>query len=136
VDIDGTVAKMGVRDPFDETRVHEDQPHVDVIDLVQILQLRGYRVIFMSGRTSACRAETERWLNFHYKGNSGMYYYDHLYMRAKGDGRPDHVVKLELFDKYIRHVYDVRYVLDDRNKVVEMWRSIGLRVLQVAPGAF
>ena len=36
----------------------------------------------------------------------------------------------------IKDKYQVDYVLDDRNQVVEMWRSLGLTCLQVADGDF
>lgn len=46
-------------------------------------------------------------------------------------------VKKELFDRYVRDKYNIRFVLDDRDRVVKMWRNeIGLKVLQVAEGAF
>ncbi len=32
--------------------------------------------------------------------------------------------------------YTIKFVLDDRNQVVEFWRSLGLTVLQVAEGDF
>lgn len=48
----------------------------------------------------------------------------------------DYIVKAELFDKYVRHNYNVIGVLDDRTQVVNMWRSMGLTCLQVAPGDF
>jgi hypothetical protein len=46
------------------------------------------------------------------------------------------VVKLEIFDREIRERYYVVGVFDDRNKVVSMWRSLGLTVYQVADGDF
>jgi hypothetical protein len=45
-------------------------------------------------------------------------------------------VKLEIFDREIRHKYNVVAVFDDRRQVVEAWRSLGLSVFQVAPGDF
>jgi hypothetical protein len=45
-------------------------------------------------------------------------------------------VKLDLFDAHIRHQYRLEYILDDRDQVVRGWRSIGLTVMQVAPGNF
>ena len=45
-------------------------------------------------------------------------------------------VKHELFNKHVRHDYNVRGAFDDRNQVVEMWRAIGLTVFQVADGNF
>jgi hypothetical protein len=59
-----------------------------------------------------------------------------LHMRPAGDVRNDAIVKLELFDQHVRDRYRVAYVLDDRDRVVRAWRSIGLTVLQVADGDF
>jgi predicted kinase len=131
VDIDGTVALMVDRSPFDETRVHEDLPNLPVINVVRSLAGAGHQVVFLSGRTNGCRAETEKWLAAHV----GVPYAG-LYMRPVGDMRKDSIVKAELFDEHIRDVYDVACVLDDRASVVAMWRSLGLTVLQVAEGAF
>lgn len=44
--------------------------------------------------------------------------------------------KLDLFNEYVRENCDVQYVFDDRQQVVDMWRSLGLTVMQVAPGDF
>ena len=57
-------------------------------------------------------------------------------MRKTGDFRKDSIVKKELFDENVRGKYNIEFVLDDRNQVVEMWRSIGLVCLQVADGNF
>jgi predicted kinase len=130
VDVDGTVALMAGRSPYDETRVHEDRPNQQVIDIVQELAAT-HRIVFCSGRTDACREATEKWL----AGNV-FASYDALHMRKVGDMRKDSVVKREIFDEHIRGRYDVVAVLDDRNQVVEMWRSLGLTVLQVADGNF
>lgn len=56
---------------------------------------------------------------------------DHLFMREGGDFRVDSVVKEEMYRTLIEPFFDVRYVVDDRPQVVEMWRSIGLPVLAV-----
>lgn len=131
VDIDGTVALAGSRSPFDETRVHEDRPNVPVVATVRALHAAGHGVVFMSGRTDGCREATERWLAEHV----GLPY-DALHMRSAGDMRKDAIVKAELFDAHVRHLYQVAVVLDDRNQVVSMWRGLGLTVLQVADGDF
>ena len=56
-------------------------------------------------------------------------------MRPAHDQRKDHVVKQEMFDRGIRPYFDVRFVVDDRPSVVEMWRANGLSVLAVTdPG--
>lgn len=129
VDIDGTLAHMNGRSPFDESRVLEDK--VDPVVAEIVVDQRPYRrVILMSGRTETCRKDTERWL---YLNDIP---YDELYMRRAGDARKDSVVKRELFDAHVRYRFAVRFVLDDRNQVVQMWRSLGLKVLQVAEGEF
>jgi len=56
---------------------------------------------------------------------------DVLIMRKGGDQRRDSVVKEEIYREQIAPFYDVRYVVDDRQQVVDMWREIGLPVLQV-----
>jgi hypothetical protein len=62
--------------------------------------------------------------------------YDELWMRAAGDGRRDDVVKAELFDRHVRHRFAVRVSLDDRDRVVAVWRRMGLPTWQVNYGNF
>ena len=59
-----------------------------------------------------------------------------LHMRKAGDGRKDSLVKAELFWTYIAPYNNVQVVWDDRDQVVDMWRSLGLQVNQVAAGNF
>lgn len=137
VDIDGTLAHMrDHRGPFDWKSVGKDDVDEVVAEIVRVLgasnfamDLGHYKVIVMSGRDAVCRPETEAWLD-------GVIEYDELFMRPEKDMRKDSIVKAELFDKYVRDNYDVRFVLDDRNQVVDMWRSMGIKTLQVAEGDF
>jgi predicted kinase len=131
VDIDGTVAVMGDRSPYDESRVAEDTPNEPVIRVVRALHCAGYHILFCSGRTDACREDTAAWLAAHV----GVPY-QALHMRAAGDQRTDSIVKAEIFEEHIRHAYRIVGVLDDRAQVVRMWRALGLTVLQVAEGDF
>ena len=130
VDVDGTVALMSGRSPYDETRVHEDRPNLPVIRAVQALDMFGYELVFMSARTAACREATDVWLRKHVGD------FAELHMRAEGDMRKDAVVKAELFDAHIRDRWNVVGVFDDRRQVVDMWRSMGLTVFHVADGDF
>lgn len=149
VDIDGTLAHRSCtvhqdghhlqsaeredgchcRSPYDETRVHEDLSCPIITELVQMLS-KKYYIIVCSGRSEACRSDTAQWLR------DNEIPYTNLFMRAEGDNRKDSVVKLELLDKYILPSFDVRGVLDDRQQVVDAWRSRGLKTLQVEPGNF
>lgn len=131
VDIDGTVAKMIDRGPYDWKRVGEDDPVDNVLSVVHAMAASGYKILFTSGRDGSCRAETEYWLKQYYSRHGW-----NLFMRSEKDNRPDWIVKAEIFDREIRDRYNVRCVLDDRQQVVDMWRKMGLTVLQVAEGEF
>lgn len=136
VDIDGTVAlHEGVRDPYDTSKYHLDRPNVAVIGAIRA-ECNSNTILFCSGRDAEFRDVTVEWLKYHiFNGPlEGMGF--RLFMRPKGDKRNDAIVKLELFDEHIRDTYNVVRVYDDRDRVVDAWRSIGLTVLQVAPGAF
>lgn len=138
VDLDGTVALMNGRGPYDETDVLLDLPNRPVIMVVRALIEAGLDPIFMSGRTDGCRTDTEVWLLKHVFGTEMMTpkLRAPLFMRASGDMRPDSVVKLELFNAHIRYQYKIRLALDDRDSVVALWRSLGITCMQVAPGNF
>jgi predicted kinase len=131
VDIDGTTALLTGRSPYDETRVHEDLPNEPVIAVVRAMHQTGHRIVFMSGRSEACREATERWLQEHLRIP-----FEGPFMRQVGDKRKDAALKAELFDRHVRDIYDVACVLDDRASVVRAWRAMGLTVLQVAEGDF
>lgn len=133
VDIDGTVALHGNRDPFDTSLYHEDQPNQDVVEMVVMEFETGHRIVFCSGRSAEFREATEAWISEHVLPQGAGW---ELHMRPTGDTRNDAIVKLELFDQYIRDRFDVRRVYDDRDRVVKAWRSIGLTVLHVAEGNF
>ncbi len=131
VDIDGTVALLGTRSPYQEDLVDSDAPNPDVITTVRALAAGGNRIVYCSGRTERSRAATLAWLDRHV----GVAY-DALLLRPAGDRRRDAVVKLELFDREVRNAYTILCVLEDRASVVKAWRAIGLTVLQVAEGDF
>lgn len=134
VDIDGTVARMGNRSPFDWHRVGIDTPKWPIIRLVQAMKTSGYSIVFFSGRDAVCRPETMAWLNRHFEWQSDDY---ELFMRAEKDNRKDSIVKQELFAQHIAGWYYVEFVVDDRQQVVDMWRrTLGLTCVQVDYGDF
>lgn len=128
-DIDGTLAHMKVRSPYDWGRVDTDEVDPTIKNLLDVLKDK-YFIILVSGRDEVCREKTEKWL----RGNDITY--GMLLMRPEGDIRKDSIVKREIFENYIRDYYNIQFVLDDRNQVVEMWRSLGLKCLQVQEGDF
>jgi len=130
VDIDGTVADAVNRSPYDYSKVFTDAPKWSVIDVVNEAYNAGNKIIFMSGRPESCRNNTELWLQ-QYIGT-----YHELFMRTTGDHRPDYVIKLELFNKHIRNDYWVQRCIDDRKQVIDMYRSLGITVFDVAGHIF
>lgn len=130
-DIDGTLALRGDRGPYDFTRCEEDLLNVSVRGALRSFRSAdGDVVVLLSGRGEEHRERTEAWLRAHDVP------YDELWMRAAGDGRRDDVVKAELFDRHVRHRFAVRVSLDDRDRVVAVWRRMGLPTWQVNYGAF
>lgn len=127
VDIDGTLAHMSDRSPFDYERASEDTPDQVISDLVRMFHDAELSIIICSGREETCRTVTQNWLHQH------KIPYTNLFMRAAGDYRPDDVVKLEILDKHILPSFKVIGVLDDRPKVIRAWASRGLKVLDVDP---
>jgi predicted kinase len=138
VDVDGTLAERDhpdapqpVRGPFDESRVGEDAVIEHIADLVRMLDACEFYIVIMSGRSDACKEETERWLI------ENDIPYDDIFMRKAGDKRKDSVVKEELFWNYVAPKYDIVFALDDRQQVVNHTREVlKIPVLQVAPGDF
>lgn len=127
-DIDGTLAKMNGRSPFEWHRVYEDLPRREVVNYNKLLTRANQRVIVLSGRDSVCRLETERWLI-----DNGVGYAE-LFMRPEGDNNPDWQIKEELFDKHIKGRYYVSHIVDDRKMMVEHWQSMGFSVFDVGNG--
>jgi hypothetical protein len=133
-DYDGTKAKLNGRSPYDYTNVSTDLPHKDIFFMEKQLFEAGHNIIGLSGREDSCKETTIEWNNF----NGGIHVPNeaYLFMRKTGDKRADFIVKYEIFMQEIAPYFNVLGVFDDRNQVVNMWRSIGVRAYQVAAGDF
>ena len=132
VDLDGTLALKGDRDPYDASRAMEDEANKPICELVEKLHIWHYEVVFVSGRFEVAREITEDWISAH-----TSIFRPKLFLRADGDKRKDAIVKREIYEKEIKPNFPpVLFVLDDRDQCVKMWREIGLTCLQVAEGAF
>jgi len=130
-DLDGTLAHMnGKRGPFEWLKTDIDDLDEIVAKTIKDHVALGHKVIFMSGRDEEGREKTEQWLEFY------GFKYHALYMRKRGDFRKDNIVKEELYNEHIKGKYNVRVIYDDRQQVVDMWRSLGLKVFQVEKGDF
>lgn len=136
-DLDGTLANMTHRvhhleeknwDAFFDA-VKDDTVNLWCQLLLQAMHGRGYEVIFVTGRNSRCREATREWLD-----NVG-FGCCMVHMRKEDDRRPDYELKAEIYDQYLKD-RDILFVLEDRQQVVDMWRSKGLTVLQCDEGGF
>ena len=126
-DLDGTLAIMNGRSPFDDARCHEDLPNYPMVDVAKMYCNRDdVEVICLSGRDEGrARKATMNWL----VANGILC--DHLYMRKAGDSRKDSIIKRELYEAHIKPNYLVYAVFDDRPQVCrELWAEEGLPLFQ------
>lgn len=107
----------------------QDSVNPAVSDILDRLCL-DYPIILCSGRPEKYRALTMGWLD------ANDIQYDKLFMRQNGDYRSDNIVKEEIYLNHIEPNYTIMGVFDDRQQVVDMWRSHGLTCFQCAPGDF
>lgn len=132
VDIDGTIALLNGRNPYDNKKVHTDLPNQPIVDLVKLLS-KTFKILIVTGRerTEECKAATRQWLD------DQSIPWKVIYMRPEKDYRKDSTIKKEIFEKYIDGVYNIQFVLDDRDQVIDMWRNtLQLPCLQVNYGNF
>lgn len=119
-DVDGTLAIMGDRTPYEWSKVHLDSINLIIRDMLLGYCDRGYKIIIVSGRDSICKEETSAWLI-----NHGIPH-DAFFMRPTLDTRKDTIVKEEILFNRIAPHYNVVAVVDDRPCVVRMWHDIGI----------
>jgi hypothetical protein len=101
-----------------------DNPVERIVALTHALR-PDIKVLITSGRSEEFRPQMIASLTKHRVN------YDRVFMRHLRDQRRDDVVKRELFLNEISPHYDVLFVVDDRPIVCDMWREIGLPLLQV-----
>ncbi len=127
-DIDGTIAKMTDRSPFDWKRVEEDLVISEVtatLDWIgDLSDINRPTVLICTGRDGICLKETEEWLQ-----TNGLYY-DAIHIRSEGDMRADWVIKEEMW-REIAEQYNIIGMYDDRLQVVRRARALGLKVFNV-----
>lgn len=119
--------------------IPNDVPHEWCVNILKGL-VDKYKIVYCSGRSEDEREKTESWLAEN--GLNAFYDRDHtlhqvpLYMRKAKDSRKDSIVKEIILDFEILTRYVPVFMIDDRQQVVDMWRSRGYTCLQCAPGNF
>lgn len=143
-DLDGTLALLNGRNPYDASTCDQDEVNELVQNLLNCSTIRIYssrpvgneivetikirpQLIFVSGRSSKYRDQTVRFLErADYPIDSVT-----LYMREEGDIRADWIVKEEIYNNNIANKFRVKFVVDDRPQVIRMWQSKGFFVFNV-----
>ena len=125
-DIDGTIAAMGERSPYDYSKVHLDTARYEVVfAALGLCENIGAGIVFVSGRELICRRETYDWISRNVTHEFA------LFMRPIKDNRPDTEIKREIYDTFLKDK-EIVAVFDDRPSVVDMWNDLGLTVFAVA----
>ncbi len=158
-DLDGTLANIEHRLPLIHrkkgkdwdaffARCNQDRPIEHTLEVLSALLAAQHHVEIWSGRGEGrygeIRLKTVRWLEAQDIGVQGLSSPDHvsqmvqaLRMRPFKDHRPDDELKREwLMEERHYHQRSIDLVLDDRDRLVKMWRAEGVPCFQVAPGNF
>lgn len=139
VDIDGTIANCLHRRHFLEEknpdwRSFNESCVTDTLnpwcrEIVEHFK-SDHTILFVSGRAEEYREVTEKWLD----DNKVCCHF--LFMRKNKDYRDDTIIKKEIYESKIAQEYEVTFVIDDRSKMVDMWRKLGLICLQCDEGNY
>lgn len=136
-DMDGTLTRPGKRlehirgkkknwKLFYEEML-EDKPNAPIVHVCLTLIRSGCDVRIVTGRPEQYREKTVEWLR-----RVGIEDRE-IYMRRRGDVRFDYVVKAELIAPIAHRVV---VIFEDRQQVVDAYRSLGLTVCQVTKGNY
>ena len=99
--------------------------------MAQLFAEQGFNIVIFSGRSDKTKFTTRSWLSNNRVPFHKLVMRPHKTMNFVSD----EVLKKDMLDKYV-DINDIFMVVDDRQKVVDMWRSLGLICVQVAEGNF
>ena len=126
VDLDGTLAILNNRGPFEWENVENDNLNRPIAELMAMSQKYSYKTIILSGRDEVASEKTIKWLN------QNDIIYDKLYLRPSNNQMSNADYKRMIFINEIQAKYNVLFILEDLPEVVKMWRDeFSLTVLQV-----
>ena len=145
-DLDGTLAlidkrrelsrkpngKIDFKILHDPSNIHLDEPNLPVVKMARLFAEDGFNIVIFSGRSDKTATATVSWLS------QNKVPFNKLVMRPHKTMNfiPDEVLKKQMLDDAPFDIDDIFMVVDDRQKVVDMWRDLGLTVFQVAEGNF
>lgn len=127
-DIDGTIAHMKNRGPFDWDQVYKDDLNNIVAEHIEFHKSKGREIIIVTGRDESCKDITIEWLELH------NIKFDQIFTRPKDDYRKDTVVKKEIYNNEILNKYNLLCVYDDRLQIIDMWYEQNIFTFNVNQG--
>ena len=127
----GKNGKMNWNEFFNPANIAFDMPNEPVIKMAQLFSQQGFNIVIFSGRSNKTEHTTRSWLS------NNRIPFQKLVMRDSETDHftPDWVLKKDMLDEHV-DINDVFLVVDDRDRVVKLWRSLGLTTFQVADGDF
>lgn len=135
VDMDATLCLNTTGRPFYGEGATEgmvnDEPITEICDMIRTLHRSGeYSLIVLSGRedTPEIREATETWLHNH------DLWPTEVLLRSTGDYSKGEICKKKLIEHVLKS-YNVKLIIDDNNRCVQMYRDMGLTVLQPNEGS-
>ena len=160
-DLDGTLADITARKELatksngkldwvvfhDPSNIKLDVPNEPVVKMAQMFAENDFNVVIFSGRNDRSFHTTRSWLSRHRVPFQKLIMRPDKFLNwgekiASGNiatqemrFMPDEILKKHMLDLFV-DINDVFLVVDDRDKVVKMWRDLGLNTFQVAPGDF
>ena len=141
-DLDGTIANLDHRLHFIKQKKPDyerflkeavyDTPIEWIISLMKRItdSQRTGKILILSGRMETVRDETALWLEKY------SIPFDFLVMRPAKNHEPDEVLKIKMLREFLEgwkkeyFEFIVEFIVDDRQKVVDMWRREGFNCLQ------
>lgn len=108
----------------------DDVPKFPIVALVRTLYSQGHEIIIMTGRYEKYRKRTIKWLNWH------LIPFDRLFMRPTGDNTQDALLKERFLYEDFGGPGGILFAVDDRQRVVDMWRRNGVTCLQCQKGDY
>jgi len=137
IDIDGTLSNAEHRTHYLKDKnwkmffreMVNDPVNIWCKDIIDRFHIQC-EIILLTGRPDSHKTETQEWLQKH------RIMYDSLYMRTHDDWRQDVDIKREIYEQHIKNDYSVLFAVDDRQSIVDLWRSLGITCLQCAKGDF
>ncbi len=110
-----------------------DEVFKDVAKILDLVYMAGNDIIFVTGRDGSHRELTVEWLLSNLNLEPEEY---QLFMRPPGNRHADVSVKTKIYNENIKGRYEILGVFEDRDRVVEMWRNLGLTCFQPKKGDY